>query len=83
MSVNFILDLHHRICHEDTAVRVRRTHLRLWTLQCREKLGVYEGRFGIPELLGDVTGQAEVRVLVDCTGDQAGDVGYLAEDVGE
>jgi hypothetical protein len=35
------------------------------------------------EFLGDIPGETEVRVLVDSTWDQAGDVANDTEDMGE
>ena len=39
--------------------------------------------FGVFEFDGDVAGEAEVGVLVDGAGDEAGYVGCFAEDLGE
>lgn len=81
--VDFVLDLSGRVGHEDTRVDVRRAHLGLWALQCGEKFGVQECRFGILELLSDITGEAEIWVLIDGTGNQTGDVGHFTEDMRE
>ena len=83
MFIDLILDLIRRIAHEDTRVRVGRAHFRLRALERREELGVDQGRFGVFELDGDVAGETEVRVLVDCAGNEARDVGLRAEDLEE
>lgn len=40
-------------------------------------------RFGVLEFLGDVPRQSEVRILVDGAGNQTGDIGHFAKDLGE
>ena len=42
-----------------------------------------ERRFGVFELLCNIACEAEVWILVDGAGDEAGDVGYFAEDLRE
>ena len=42
-----------------------------------------ERRFGVFELLCNIACEAEVWILVDGAGDEAGDVGYGAEYLGE
>lgn len=49
----------------------------------RDEFRVNERGLLVLEALGDFTGDAEVRVLVDRAGDEARDVGLGAEDLGE
>ena len=81
--VDLILDLVRRVAHEDARIWVRRAHLRLRPLECREEPRVQEGGLRVFELLRDVAREAEVRVLVYGTRDEARDVRRLAEDVRE
>jgi len=83
MLPDFIPDLRLRIAHADGRVGVAGRHLRLWALQRREELGVQQRRLGVLEPRGGVACQAEVGVLVDRAGDEARDVGFCPEDLGE
>lgn len=75
MRVNLLLDLIGFVRHEDTSVSVTGTHFGLGTLQRREEFRVNQGGLRVFELLGDISSQAEIRILVDSTGYQAGDIG--------
>ena len=83
MLVDLVLDLRGGIVHVDARVDVGRAHLRLRALERGEELGVDERGLRVLELDGDVAREPEVRVLVDCAGDEAGDVGLRAEDLRE
>lgn len=83
MLVDLVLDLRGGVAHEDTRVRVRRAHLRLRALERGEELRVEQCGLLVLELRGDVARESEVRILVDRTGDQAGDVSLRAEDLRE
>lgn len=83
MPVNFILDLIGLICHINTAVGVAGTHFCLRTLQSWEEFGVDESGFGIFQFDSNVSGEAEVGILVYCTGDETWDVRDGPENVGE
>ena len=83
MLIDLILDLIGLVRHEDAAIGVARAHLRLRALQSGEEARVKEGGLGVLELAGDVAREAEVRVLIDCAGDERGDVGRGAEDLRE
>jgi len=72
MSIDLILDLVRGIRHEDTRVRIRSAHFRLGTLEGGEELGMDQSRFRIFELRGYVSGQTEIRVLVDRAWDETG-----------
>ena len=81
--VDLVLDLRGRVVHVYARVHVRRAHLRLRALERGEELGVQQRGLRVLELHGDVARQPEVRVLVDRTWDEAGDVGLRAEDLRE
>lgn len=53
------------------------------TLQRREELGVDAGSFGHFEFVADISGHAEVGILVDSLGHEAHDFIGVAEDVRE
>jgi len=44
---------------------------------------VDESWFGILEFMCYVACETEVRILIDCAGDEGGDIGFRAEDLGE
>jgi len=81
--VDLILDLIWLVCHENATVWVAGAHFRLRTLESGEELGVDESGFGVLQFHGDVTGQPEVGILVDSTGDQAGNVCSCSKDLRE
>lgn len=81
--VDLVLDHLGRVRHEDGGRVNRSGHLGLSAEQRGDKLGVDESRLLVLEARGDFSGEAEVRVLVDGAGDEAGDVGLGAEDLGE
>lgn len=75
MFVDLVLDLVGLVGHEDAGIRVACAHLGLRTLKSREELGVDQSGFGVFQLLGDISSQAEIWVLINCTWNQARDVG--------
>lgn len=83
MLIDLALNLIRRVRHEDPGRRVACAHLRLRALQRWEELAVQEHRLGVLELLRNIARQPEVRVLIDRTGNEAGDVGGCSEDLGE
>lgn len=83
MLVNLVFDLRRRIRHEDTAVRVARAHLSLRPLECWEKFRMEQRWLGVLKFLCNVPRQTEVRVLVDSAGDEAWNIGSLAEYLGK
>lgn len=83
MLIDLILDLVCRIGHVDRRVGITGAHLRLRALQGGEELRVNEQRLGVLELGGNITGETEIGILVDCAGDKAGDVGFGTEDLRE
>ena len=70
-SLHFLVDLLGRVCYHNAAVAVAGRHLARVTLKRREELGVEKSGLGQTELGGDVTSEAEVRVLIDSAGDEA------------
>lgn len=72
--INLILDLIGCIAHVDTRIRITRAHLCLRALEGREELAMHQRRFREFEFLSDVAREPEIRILVDCAGDQAGDL---------
>lgn len=83
VGINLLFDLVRLVGHENACIGIARAHFRLRTLKGREEFRVDERWFGVLELLRDITGQAEVRILVDSTRDEAWNVGSCAIDVGE
>jgi hypothetical protein len=83
MAVNLILDLIRGIVHVYARADVRCAHLCLRPLQRGEELGVQQGRLRVSQLVRHVTRQAEIRILVDRTWDEAGNVGLGAKDLWE
>lgn len=81
--VDLILDHLCRIRHEDARRVDRSAHLALRTQERRDELGVDEGGLAVLEAGGHFARETEVGVLVDGAGDEAGDVGLGAEDLGE
>lgn len=83
MTIDLVLDLGLCVSHEDCRAVDRGTHLGAGSLESREELSVDQGRLGILELVGNITRQAEVRILVNGARDQARNVGTIAKDGGE
>ena len=81
--MDLLFDLGRGVRDQDSRVRNRRRHLLLGSLECWEELRVVRGALLEFELVSDVSGHSEVGVLVDGSGDEAGDVGTGAVDVGE
>jgi len=81
--LDLLFDLGRGVRDQDSRVRNRRRHLLLGSLECWEELRVVRGALLEFELVSDVSGHSEVGVLVDGSGDEAGDVGTGAVDVGE
>jgi hypothetical protein len=83
MAVDLILDLIRCVVHVYARVDVRRAHLCLRALQRGEELCVQQARLRVPQLVRDVARQAEIRILVDRTWNQARDVGLCTENLRE
>lgn len=87
MCVDLLLNLVGFIGHEDAAVGVAGAHLGLRPLESGEELRMDESRFLVLQFLRYVPSEAEIGILVDGAGDQAGDVAdrteYMRETVGE
>jgi len=49
-------------------------------LQRREELCVDQGWLRVLELMSNITGKAEIRILIDGAGNQARDIGAGAKD---
>ena len=83
VAVDLILNLIWGIAHVYARVDVRRAHLCLRTLQCREELRMQQGRLRVSQLVCDVTRQAKIWILVDRTWNEARNVGLGAKDLWE
>jgi len=59
------------------------THLLMGTEDGWEELGVNASRLLIFQLVSDISGHSEVRILIDTLWDQARNVSSVSEDVGE
>ena len=70
-------DLFGAVANKDRARFNGRRHLGARPLQSIQEPRVDQSRFGITQLRCHITGEAKVWVLVDCTGNQAGDLGCL------
>lgn len=81
--VDLVLDLVGGVGHVDGGVLVAGAHLGVMAEQGGDELGVDQGRLWELEPGGNVPGDAEVRILVNGGGDQAGDVLLATKDVGE
>lgn len=64
MRRHLVFDLLGGVGEEDGGVCVTGTHLGLGPLQCGEEGGMQQGRFGVANPGGHVTGHPEVGVLV-------------------
>lgn len=86
-ATDLACDLLGRVAKEDAAVGVRGRHLGRRAAQRGEEDAVDQCRLGQRQFRRIVAALPEVRILVDCTGDQAGDFGGLLavwpEDEGE
>ena len=80
MAVDLVLNLGLCVSHEDGRAVDRGTHLGAGSLESREELSVDQGRLGVLELVGNITRQTEVRILVNGARDQARNVGTIAKD---
>jgi len=83
MFVDLVFDLIGLVRHEYAAIGVACAHFGLGTLKSREEFGVDQSWLGVLELWGNVASEAEIRILVNGAGDEAGNVGSSAEDLRE
>lgn len=84
---DFLLDLIICVAEKDARIGVAGRHFRFRAFKGREEDGMDDGRFHQANARSNVTALAEVRVLIDGTGNQARDLGnflgIVAEDKGE
>ena len=78
--VDFVLDLSHRIAHENGRIGIRRAHLSLDTLQGGKEYGMHQGRFFVAKFGSNVACHSKVRILIDGTWNQTRDVLFVAKD---
>ena len=83
MFVDLVFDLIGLVRHEYATIGVACAHFGLGTLKSREEFGVDQSWLGVLELWGNVASEAEIRILVNGAGDEAGNVGSSAEDLRE
>jgi hypothetical protein len=81
--IDFLLDVLVRVGQEDRRGWVAGSHLLVLAEDRGEELGVDASRLEVLDSDSNVSGHSEVRVLIDALRDEAGNVGSLAENVGE
>ena len=81
--VDLVLDLGRGVREEDGGVRVAGGHLGLGSLEGGEEGGVDESRFEEAQTRSDVSGHPEVWILINGTGNEAGNVWFATEDEGK
>lgn len=81
--VDLVLDHLLRVGHVDRTLLCRCTHLRLSSEQRGNEFGVDQRWLLVLESLSAFSGETEVRILIDGTRDQTGNVGFGAEDLRE
>src|SRR3989475_3422771 len=69
---HFLPGLYLRVLREDARLWDRSGHLPAWPQEAGEELVVNQGRLRVPQLGGDVAGDAKMAILVDPARDQHG-----------
>lgn len=83
ITIDLVLDLVSGISHEDGRGVNGSAHLGLRTLKSREETSVDQGWLGVLETLSNITSETEIRILINSTGDQTGNVLLATKDVRE
>lgn len=81
--VDLVLDLVGRVGHVNSGVGVGCRHFSLCALERRKELAVQQSWLGVLELVSNITGQSEVRVLVDGARNETGYIVLLPKDLRE
>lgn len=83
IAIDLVLDLVSGISHEDGRRVNGSAHLGLRTLKSREETSVDQRWLGILETLSNITSETEIRILINSTGDQTGNILLATKDVRE
>lgn len=83
ITIDLVLDLVGSISHENGRSINGSAHFGLGTLKSREETSMNQGWLGILETLSNITSETEVRILINSTRNQTGNILLATKDVRE